>query len=98
MDPMVQSKIAQIDQQIAGLRETLEKSRAELAKQHAEKEEMLQDQWRGRKKLTALERVSREYDELQEENQRYAAERKKLRASLAKLLTLTKSLRNGLRA
>jgi len=98
MDPMVQSKITQIDQQLAGLRETLEKGRAELAKQHQEKEEMLQEQWRGRKKLTALERVSKEYDALLDENQRYAAERKHLRERLGKLLTLTKSLRNGYRA
>jgi len=95
MDPMVQSKIEQIDQQLAGLRETLEKNRAELALQHQEKEEMLQEQWRGRKKLTALERVSKEYDALQDDNRKYAAERKQLRDRIAKLLTLTKSLRNA---
>ncbi len=94
---MVQSRIAQIDQQLAGLCETLEKNRAELALQHQEKEEMLQEQWRGRKKLTALERVSKEYDEMLDENRKYAAERKQLRARLAKLLTLTKSLRNAYR-
>jgi cell division septum initiation protein DivIVA len=98
MDPMVQRKIEQIDQQLAGLRETLEKSRAELALQHQEKEEMLQEQWRNRKKMTALDRVSKEYDALQAENRRYAKERKQLREQLARLLTLTKSLRNSFRA
>ena len=94
---MVQRKIEQIDQQLAGLRETLEKSRAELAKQHSEKEELLQEQWRNRKKMTTLDRVSKEYDALQARNRQYAKERKHLREQLAKLLTLTKSLRNAAR-
>ena len=97
MDPMVQRKIEQIDQQLAGLRETLEKSRAELAQQHQEKEDLLQEQWRNKKKMTTLDRVTKEYDALQDENRRYAKERKQLRDQLARLLTLTKSLRNGLR-
>ncbi len=94
---MVQRRIEQIDQQLAGLRETLEKNRAELVKQHTEKEELLQEQWRNKKKMTTLDRISKEYDALQAENRRYAKERKQLRDQLAKLLTLTKSLRNAAR-
>ncbi len=98
MDPMVQKKIEQIDGQLAGLRETLEKNRAELVKQHKEKGDLLQDQWTDKKKITTLDRVQKEYDALQAENRRYAKERKELREQLAGLLTLTKSLRISFRA
>lgn len=98
MDPMVQAKIEQIEAQLAGLRETLEKNRTELAKQHGEKEELLQEQWRNRKKMTTLDRVSKEYDALEAENKKYAKERKELRERLAGLLRMTKSLRGTMRA
>ncbi len=97
MDPMVQAKIEQIEAQLAGLRETLEKNRTELAKQHGEKEELLQEQWRNRKKMTTLDRVSKEYDVLEAENRKYAKERKELRERLQGLLRMTKSLRGTMR-
>lgn len=97
MDPMVQAKIEQIEAQLTGLRETLEKNRTELAKQHGEKEELLQEKWRDRKKMTTLNRMSKEYDELESENRKYAVERKELRERLTGLLRMTKALRGSMR-
>lgn len=94
MHPLLAKKIEQVEGQLAALRETLESNRVELAKQHGEKEDLLQEQWRQRKRMTTLERLSRDYDDLMAENKRFQAERKKFRDGLESILKLTKSLRN----
>ncbi len=95
MHPLLEKKIEQIDGQLAGLRETLEANRDELAKQHEEKEDLLQEQWRHRKRMTTLDRLAKDYDALEAENKRFRAERKRMRDGLAAILRLTKSLRNA---
>ena len=94
MHPLLANKIQQVESQLADLRETLETNREELAKQHGEKEDLLQEQWRQRKRMTTLDRLSRDYDGLEAENKRFQTERKRLRDGLQTILRLTKSLRN----
>jgi len=95
MHPLLANKLRQVESQLADLRETLESNRTELAKQHGEKEDLLQEQWRQRKRMTTLDRLSRDYDDLETENKRFMAERKRLREGLQSILRLTKSLRNA---
>jgi chromosome segregation ATPase len=95
MHPLLAKKIEQLDAQITELRGTLEANRDELAKQHKEKEDLLQKQWRERKHVTTLERVSKDFDALEAENKRYHAQRKRLRDGLRDILRLTRALRNA---
>ena len=95
MHPLLEAKIEQIDRQLDALHEALKARREELAKQHKEKEELLQEQWSQRKRMTTLNRLSKDYDALEAENKRFQAERKRLRDGLRSILKLTKSLRNA---
>lgn len=95
MHPLLEAKIQQLDRQLDALHETLKVRREELAKQHKEKEDLLQEQWRQRKRMATLDRLSKDYDALEAENKRFQSERKRLRDGLRAILKLTKSLRNA---
>jgi hypothetical protein len=97
MHPLLEAKIEQLDRQLDALHETFKASREELAKQHKEKEELLQEQWRQRKHMATLDRLAKDYDALEAENKRFQSERKRIRDGLRAILKLTKSLRNGQR-
>ena len=94
MTPMVQKQLATIRGLLSELREVLEANQNEVQKQHAEKEDLLQDKWRERKELTTLRRVSDDYDELDEENKRLRSEKAKLGQHLNTILTHTRALQN----
>jgi len=92
MNPLLASKYVQLQEQIAELRAILEANREDVRQQHAEKEELLQEQWRQRKRLTTLNRIAEDYDTVEAENNRYRDERLELRASLKTIISSTKAL------
>ena len=93
MNPILQKQFDTLDNQIHELREVLERNTSELQKQHGEKSDLLQEQWRQRKQLTTLNRIADDFDDVDEENQRYREERKEIREDLSKIMQLTKALR-----
>ena len=95
MNPLFQKKLEQIRGDLGTLREVLEDNRADVVLQHTEKEDMLQDQWRQRKRVTTLNRIAEDYDRLDEQNQAYTRERKALRERLRQVLKLTKALHSA---
>jgi hypothetical protein len=93
MNPILKKQFDTLDNQIHELRELLERNTSELKKQHGEKSDLLQEQWRQRKQLTTLNHIADDFDDVDEENQRYREERKEIRKDLSKIMQLTKALR-----
>lgn len=92
MKPILQRKIEQILSTIETLRDVLEDNRTELREQHAQKEAMLEERWRQRKEVTTLQRIARDYDELETENATLQRERQELRDHLSNIVKCTKAL------
>ena len=93
MNPILQKQFDTLEAQISELREVLEANTLELQKQHVEKSDLLQEQWRQRKQLTTLNRIADDFDGVDEKNQRYREERKEIRDDLSKIMNLAKALR-----
>lgn len=92
MNPLVQTQLEHIRDQIDQLRAVLADNDAELRKQHGEKADLLQQQWSQRKEVTTLNRIAQEYDDLGAENARLRAERSAIRDHLGQIMVHTKSL------
>ena len=95
MNPILQKQFEHLESQIQELREVLENNQLELKKQHGEKADLLQEKWKNRKELTTLNRIADDFDDVDEENERYREERKEIREDLAKIMSLTKALRGN---
>lgn len=92
MNPLVQTRLEHIQDQLEQLREVLADNDSELRKQHGEKADLLQEQWSQRKEVTTLNRIAQEYDDLEAENEQLRTERSTIREHLGRILTHTKSL------
>ena len=92
MNPLLKKRIEHLRGQLDELREVLEQNRAEVKQQHVEKEELLQEKWRGRKHLTTLNRIAEDYDALDDQNQAYGGERADIRERMTRVLDYTKAL------
>ena len=92
MNPLVQTRLEHIHDQISQLRAVLAANDGELRKQHGEKADLLQEQWNQRKEVTTLNRIAQEYDDMEAENEQLHAERSTIREHLGRILTHTKSL------
>lgn len=92
MNPLLQKQFDTVKNQLASLHEVLDKNAEEVAKQHAEKEELLQEKWRQRKRVTTLERIEKDYDAVEDENIKYREERLEIRDSLTQIVQLSKAL------
>jgi len=93
MNPLIKKRIDHLNAAVDRIEETLEQNRQEVLKQHEEKEELLQEQWRQRKRMTTLNHIAEEYDALEAESRRYAEERRDIRLALTGLLSQTRALR-----
>ena len=82
MNPIIEKKFQTIESKIHSLQRLFDDSQTELETQHGEKEDLLQEKWRNRRKLTTLERISNEYDSLEKENFELIEERKQLMEKL----------------
>ena len=92
MNPILQKQFETVKNQLASLQSILEDNAEEVAKQHSEKEELLQEKWRQRKRVTTLERIEDDYDAVEDENNKYRAERLEIRDSLTQIVQLSKAL------
>ena len=92
MNPLIQSQLEHIRDQIDQLSAVLAANDTELRKQHGEKADLLQEQWTQRKEVTTLNRIAQEYDELEAENEGFRAERTSIREHLGRIMAHTKSL------
>lgn len=92
MNPILKKQFDSVRNKLDSIKDVLENNQVELKKQHAEKEDLLQEKWRNRKHLTTLERIEEDYDSVEEENNRYREERSEIRNSLNQIVSLSKAL------
>ena len=92
MNPLLKAQFDAIVEQLDTLESVLENNRQEVNKQHEEKEELLQEKWRQRKHVTTLDRIAKEYDEVEAENSQYREERTEIRKQLTDIVNLSKAL------
>ena len=92
MNSLVHSQLQEIQRQTEALRRAVAgvKSRQALATQDHER--LLQEQWRLKKEMATLQRVSDDYDDLMAENKRLDETIGDVRNRLRKVLACTKAL------
>ncbi len=95
MNPLLKKKLEHIQEQVDELQGVLKAKHEDVLQQHQEKEDLLQEKWRERKRVTMLDRVANDYDALEEQNSVYARERKEIKERLARVMRFTKSLHNA---
>ncbi|MDK1021648.1 MAG: hypothetical protein QGD90_08455 [Candidatus Hydrogenedentes bacterium] len=97
MNPLLKKKLEHIQEQVGALQGVLQVNREDVLLQHQEKEDLLQEKWSDRKRVTTLDRIAKDYKVLQEQNTVYAQERKEIKERLARVIRFTKSLHNASR-
>ena len=97
MNPLLKKKFEHIQGQMAELEGVLEENLEDVKQQHLEKEDLLQEKWRERKRVTTLDRIAKDYDTLDDQNKAYDQERKEIKERLARILRFTKALHNAYR-
>lgn len=95
MNPLLKKKLEHIQGQVDELQGVLEAKHEDVLQQHQEKEDLLQERWSERKRVTTLARIAKDYDVLQGQNEAYAKERKEIKERLARVMRFTKSLHNA---
>lgn len=92
MNSILQKRFDTVSDQLKELETVLKNNQKELQKQHEEKTELHQDKLRDLKKLTTLDRIEHDYEEVEDENIRYREERTEIRESLNTIVHLSKAL------
>lgn len=92
MNALVKNQVKRIEQELENIRALLAKYAEDNKKQHAEKEELLQEQWRQRNELVTLRRVAEDYDRVDDERQRIRDQRGEIRERLQRILAHSKAL------
>ena len=92
MNSILQKRFDTVREQLKELETVLKNNRHEIQKQHEEKTELHQDKLRDLKKLTTLDRIEHDYEEVEDENIRYREERTGIRESLNTIVHLSKAL------
>ena len=95
MNPLLKKKLEHIQGQVDELNGVLQANREDVLQQHQEKEDLLQEKWSERRRVTTLDRIAKDYEVLQEQNNVYAQERKEIKERLARVIRFTKSLHNA---
>ncbi len=95
MNPRLKKKLEQVQKQVGELQGVLEESREDVIQQHKEKEDLLQEKWSERKRVTTLDRIAKDYDVLDEQNRAYEGERKEIKERLGRVIRFTKALHNA---
>ena len=95
MNPLLKKKLEQVQKQVGELQGVLEESREDVIQQHKEKEDLLQEKWSERKRVTTLDRIAKDYDALDEQNRAYERERKQIKERLGRVIRFTKALHNA---
>ena len=92
MNPILQTQLNTLTEQLDTLESVLVANRQDVNKQHEEKEAMLQKEWEQRKEVTTLNRIADDFDEVDEQNDQYRKEREEIRKKLNEIVHLTKAL------
>lgn len=92
MNPILKAQFDAIAGQLDTLESVLSANRDDAQKQHEEKEELFKEKLRQRKHVTTLDRIAKEYDEVEAENSKYREERAEIRQQLADIVNLSKAL------
>ncbi len=95
MNPLLKRKLEQVQKQVDELQGVLEENREDVIQQHKEKEDLLQQKWSERKRVTTLDRIAKDYDGLDEQNKAYERERKEIKERLGRVIRFTKALHNA---
>ncbi len=95
MNPLLKKKLEHIQRQVDDLQGVLEENREDVTQQHKEKEDLLQEKWSERKRMTTLDRIAKDYDVLDEQNRAYEGERKEIKERLRRVIRFTKALHNA---
>lgn len=95
MNPLLEKKFERVRAQLEQLREVLEANREDTQRQHEEKEDLLQEQWRQRKRSTTLSRIAEDYDALETENEAFRDDQEQIKERMGRLLKYTRSLQRG---
>ncbi len=95
MNPLLKKKLEHIQRQVDELQGVLQVNHEDVLRQHQEKEDLLQERWSERKRVTTLDRIAKDYDVLEEQNSVYAQERKEIKERLTRVIRFTKSLHNA---
>ncbi len=92
LNPLLAKKLQDLDALAHDLRDSFASASEALQRQHEEKENMQQEQWRLQKDLAALKRIADDFDALADLTERYKRQRAEVRAGLERILTHAKAL------
>lgn len=92
MKPLVATQLHRIEQELRELQAALQESTEEQQRHSAEREQLLQENWRLKKETSTHQHASQEYESLAVENQQLHSLHAELRARLLKVLAHTKAL------
>ncbi len=92
MKPLVATQVSLIEQGLRDLQAALYEIKEEGHRRNAEREQLLQENWRLKKETSTHQHASQEYDGLLAENQKLQSLHAELRARLLKILAHTKAL------
>ena len=92
MNPLVQAQIHQIEETLRDLSQTLDRAEGNAQASAEKYTELQKEVWSHRKEITALQRISDEFETISDENQRLHSLHAQLRDRLRSLLTQVKTL------
>ncbi len=98
MNPLVQRQVERVERAVSGVGVAIRLYQARIDRLVVERDLLLQDKWRQDKELATLRRISREYDELMDENALFKARHDAVRERLRTVLVQVRALASELRS
>ncbi len=92
MNPLIQSQLTEINRQVQALRDAVAQANEKDALHAQDQERTQQEQWRYRKEIATLQRIAKDYDALETENDRLTDLNHDVRNRLRRILACTKAL------
>jgi chromosome segregation ATPase len=92
MNPLIQRQLGDIRSAVAELGEILKDSRVRTDKIADERDVIRRDNWTQSKELATLRRRTKDFSDIEEENQKFQGQRQELRDRLNRVLDYTKAL------
>ena len=92
MNPLIKRQLDEIEGNLDALGAALARAKEDSQEGAKEREGLLKDQWRQRKELATVQRITDDYDALEAENARLKETLAQLRERLARVREFTKAL------
>ena len=92
MNPLILRQLEDIRSAVAELGDVLKDTRASSDKIAGERDAIRRDNWTQSKELATLRRRTRDFADIEEENQEFQGQRRELRERLHRVLDYTKAL------